>query len=1575
MAEQTTHDVLKEAKSVGEALPIDESATPTTTSDASNGKENLNPSIHGGDDNPSLGSDGAQNANSAASVPDSGIVVDGPPGSEVQTPDGTVRQVVVDVSGGSDTDTSRGDPSKSGEPHHVRSGSMKKPAAFKSVSVTKNFLAKTATATAPARIGEKGTSPAPNSTLQAAKPRLVAKSGSGLTGLSRVGKLNGVAAGPDASKVWNKNQPVPTPPPKQFTDEELKQQYGIHMATRLGADEVGKEAKWADIDDDEDDWAPETVEWMDGTKTSGAMPVSEPHPPPPPVVVEQKAMPLKDQTPLPAAQPVAQPATQPAPQFAAPAEKPTLSSTTKTILKPGSHSGSSGQKLALGGAGRSTTDQKPTLVAKPSVATVKSPWAALPPIEKASPVLVKPPMQQPQPRYPQEPQGYGAAPSAAKEIAADDFNRTWRTTDTGTKELYNSHSGRYEPVNDARRGSRHEHGGYRQTSVLQRSGGQGGPAEPSAAFQTSRSSGSEGQQWARHRTGSNVSGGSGPQGRRVSFTRPDFSRPDMSVGEMPGPMRRGSHAGSEVFMPGGTVRSPFMQHRVPYDRGVSPNNAASYASSSPTNSHVLPVAPVPGTESGQQSPSLSAVEQQKVLMRTKLEAARLAKQREREAEEREEAARKERLRLKLAALSPAHEVSDKDIVEAVKQVKDELVMEKQSQQVLPQPSPPKPPIPTAADGGVAQYGLMKVHQPHPVKKYSPSGSHVQPAAVNHAGTTGETIPWSPRRGQMATSPAKASAQPTHAPRLDTQGPQRAGMTDSGIRHMGPPAGETNSTNVGPAHGHTQAQSHASPAKVSSAQWTVGTSQNRPDLAVSWGDRSISSTLSSAHNVWGPPNRDNRSLGNGTFGASYSQIPSAPQSMRASIGNQSQRPHDNNGPFGQNQQPIAAYSQTSVDNRGESGYPDNSGGESGRKEASGFTFPAESSSGIKTPLPPNFPSSTSHSPTHTPSGEFQSTSVLATNFSDNLAPSASVSTSTSTSTNPHLVSNTSILPSQPSSTHPSTSFNDSQHQLTVPGEHSSSSQQTSSFVSPYISAKMPAGHSSSTKNAMASSGIRGWAAFAQHGHDAELAILPDQMKVLDAANLRRGQSNEDVDISSQVVFKQTTSSKPKTKSSRDTKPKETIIPAHLKPKPESQPRSGYKPPHLMEKPAAPTTITAPSPKPKAESRFFPATLTHGHSIKTTIELNGNGPAPDDQEHNHPVFDGATGGPRVKFPTPTPIVNLPGRNVKAANKNEAILNKINELLKHAEVKINPQTAAVAAVEPVAPSTKAQLEQVSDNDDTTVNLPVQKIDKGKEPEGHITLDDFLLFTEMVEKSPGLEASRWAVKPGNKPAAEEEVVEEPQFGSTPRIAPPRQSHNNARNHPGAPVVFAPQGRAPRPVASTTRAPREPSPNEDANGRFVRVSFNGNAARRITVNRSAAPLRSNANPTRPTNQNFQAARNGTGNSYPQPARAGPSNYTQAHAGPNNHFQGAHNGPNHYQAPHASPNNPYVAHNNANFAGPSHPAHQQMNGATVPGQPGNTNSTGGHPTRNWHYRGKRAGKAHQRGKRAREAAQTAADNN
>ena len=60
--------------------------------------------------------------------------------------------LLADTSGASDSDGMDMKDAKG----HVRSGSVKKPTSFKSVSVTKNFLAKAATAQPVARPGDKG---------------------------------------------------------------------------------------------------------------------------------------------------------------------------------------------------------------------------------------------------------------------------------------------------------------------------------------------------------------------------------------------------------------------------------------------------------------------------------------------------------------------------------------------------------------------------------------------------------------------------------------------------------------------------------------------------------------------------------------------------------------------------------------------------------------------------------------------------------------------------------------------------------------------------------------------------------------------------------------------------------------------------------------------------------------------------------------------------------------------------------------------------------------------------------------------------------------------------------------------------------------------------------------------------------------------------------------------------------------------------------------------------------------------------------------------------------------------------
>ncbi|KAF1994806.1 hypothetical protein P154DRAFT_624469 [Amniculicola lignicola CBS 123094] len=879
MAEQITHDVVKEAQSMGRSSPIDDTVTSTNHSARDGGApfEPTTANSHSSDSSLTA----SANASSATSAPADATETMDKTGEETLTtsmadsgdhePSGGVagdtkehlangdlseqsasedvssQHAVGDASGGSDTDISRPgsvDQTKDRPAGHLRSNStsIKKPTSFKSVSVTKSFLAKSATPVPSAKPGEKSapTGQTSVSALQAARPRLVAKSGTGMGSLGRaaISKLNG-ASGPDASKVWNKNQPIPPPPPKQFTDEELKQQYGIHLATRLQADDSGKEAKWADIDDDEDDWAPETVEWMDGTKSTVA-PAAENEPPP---VEEPKPVPQKEEAPLEVEppKPVASPSTN--------GQRPTSTSGTKTILKPGlSATGTTKTGLVQKGQ-----PDKPTLVAKPSAPTpVKSPWAALPPVEKVSPVVINPPAQQASSRYmSRDSHGYDAMPpphGPAKEIAPDDFNRSWRD-DRGNRELFNSHSGRYEPVNEMRRGSVRE-GNYRQQPAVLQRPSHDGPAEPSAAFQTSRNSADAPPTWGRRRNSSNVSGGSG---RRMSIDRraPEHPLLPMNI------QRRGSQSinGADAS---GTPRSSFSHKGAFSDlHNALPEQLPMHAS--PSLSNVQPGSPL-GSVASQDiavhsapplPPALAApvvpvqtespVEVQNRLMREKLERARLAKQKEKEQEEKEEAEKKERLRKKLEALG----LADSSKPKSKEQTPAHAVAKSpQKEKAVPAPmqSPPKPPVPTS-EGEVAQYGMMKVHQPHPVKK----GNH------------GEAVskPYVNAAPKLAPSPGKSHAEvvpkPATTPSLTEATPHQplSNLNRENNRNVG----EHSQGSVQPPVSESLA-GHPAHKSAPPAAWTPSSLAQQPRPWIS--------------NVWGPPQTKERALGNGTFDSSYNR---------------------------------------------------------------------------------------------------------------------------------------------------------------------------------------------------------------------------------------------------------------------------------------------------------------------------------------------------------------------------------------------------------------------------------------------------------------------------------------------------------------------------------------------------------------------------------------------------------------------------------------------------------------------------------------------------------------------------------
>lgn len=424
--------------------------------------------------------------------------------------------------------------------------------------------------------------------------------------------------------------PAPTQPEtKKRSDEELKHD-GIHLAARLGPEDLKGQSNWADIDDDEE-WAPDTITWTDGTKIT--------LPPTEEVVVSPIIQPtIVDK-------PKKDPILIPKPKSPAPISSASGSPSIKHGVL------ASGKGLVLKGA-----PEKPTLVAKPPAPAgpVKSPWATLPPVEKLPPVMIEQPIQAPPSRYPLRDSSNAKSatppPPQTKEIAADDFSRNYRDgTMNSTRELYNSQSGRYEPVSD-RRGSRNDiHA--RQPALLQRHAHneQQGPAEPSAAFQTSRNSIQEGP-YSRRRGSSNVSGGSGHLGhlvQRVGGNSHDIP-PPLELGLSQGQALQ-PHAGS-VF---GSSESPVSPQILPAansqlaERAQPPPPYQSLVS--PHQAHAAPYQNAYHQEP-QGDPDWEKA--QKEYMKKKREEA---VRRRMEQEQREETAKQARIAEKLKALGPAPE--------------------------------------------------------------------------------------------------------------------------------------------------------------------------------------------------------------------------------------------------------------------------------------------------------------------------------------------------------------------------------------------------------------------------------------------------------------------------------------------------------------------------------------------------------------------------------------------------------------------------------------------------------------------------------------------------------------------------------------------------------------------------------------------------------------------------------------------------------------------------------------------------------------------------------------------------------
>ena len=665
----------------------------------------------------------------------------------------------------------------------------------------------------------------------------------------------------------------------------------------MQADGDGKEAKWADIDDDEDDWVPETIEWNDGTKVNLA------HNDSASIIAEEQA----------AAAAAAKEQEEAAKKAKVAPPKPvTTVGPNATVLRLGSNS-----QPRTGGLVLKTPSEKPTLVAKPSApAPVRSPWAPLPPVDKVPPVPINPPIQTAASRF-QQNELHGTdisatPPSTAVEIPADSFSRTRRDTQTGTHgQLYNSQSGQYETVSAPRRGSIRKEQNFRPPSLLQRPppNDQQGPAEPSPAFQAHRSGVQQDHSLWTRRASSTVSSESGPQGRRASISKnPDIPRIPLE----PLQQRRESQPLQSPLMSGhlqgrsahNDIHGALNQHSQPVQSGVNPQlpldvNAASISA----QQHMTaPSGNIPASH------IVNDVAAQKQLMREKRE---LAIKRKKEEEEREEAEKRERIRIRMEkmGLPPLTEKKESEKVtvdqvsKEVKHTEDKMVEPKPAkpdevstqlseskpqEAAMPSPrSPPKPPIPDSS-GTPKQYGLMKLHGPTaplPLSKGRvPENKPKTVATVDQTAPTQHNMPIQQNGRSEQRTPTQQNVpivqENASVPETFTEpkvSPSKVNVEISGKGNEFTVAAHSENLDDNKISNRID-NIHQDPFIGSRQQKPWNSLQNDEDAFAGWNGASMTTHSSSGGNLWGPPTSF-KSLGNGTFDRSVQRPQSRPLSYQ------------------------------------------------------------------------------------------------------------------------------------------------------------------------------------------------------------------------------------------------------------------------------------------------------------------------------------------------------------------------------------------------------------------------------------------------------------------------------------------------------------------------------------------------------------------------------------------------------------------------------------------------------------------------------------------------------------------------
>ncbi|KAI5840710.1 hypothetical protein DFP73DRAFT_172909 [Morchella snyderi] len=604
--------------------------------------------------------------------------------------------------GTKDTDTDSAGTSRPGSISPTKMDSLKpkstiRRTTFKKISVNKEFLKDSVPAAGPVSNALGSTTskvastafsvpqPASRNVLSASKLKLVKTGASSQT--SRPGSTGpagsaGSKTGDQALPVWNKNLPTPPPPKKDVTDEELKLEFGIHLASRLVSDNESKEAKWADIDDDDDDWVPEAIAWNDGMKvtmddtTAATTAVNAETTVSPPATHVEPVCPEPVKEIAPPKSPVPVPVVLVAPMKEE--SRPKTLVTEKPSSKP-----------------TETTSFHPIRA---------SPWK-IPPPNAGPPIASNHSLRNngfppPPPRHElgmeQSAQHTTNSSSGMKEVSAEVFDRSWRDRPVNhsarERELFNSETGQLEPVREAR------NGGVRQNrndppmhkhSVLQRPSG---PAEPSAAFQQSRSSMSfhRPEDYGRRRASSNVSGGSGSTGgRRPSFSTGRFSSdqaPTPDDARFPGQdLRRGSFGYSNPF----DNEGPRVNHTHPGP--YSPkfqNPSPRMAVISPVMNHVRPSV-APNVQQTQPStippaPVVDPNYEDLVIAQERImkESSQLARKRRQEEEAKEETAKQERLKIKLEALEKQAKLREEAETAKQKAIQDKRDAEKKAAEEL-----------------------------------------------------------------------------------------------------------------------------------------------------------------------------------------------------------------------------------------------------------------------------------------------------------------------------------------------------------------------------------------------------------------------------------------------------------------------------------------------------------------------------------------------------------------------------------------------------------------------------------------------------------------------------------------------------------------------------------------------------------------------------------------------------------------------------------------------------------------------------------------------------------------------------